>query len=1010
MTVLELKNIVKVYPAGGARVEALKGVDLCFRKQDFVCILGPSGCGKTTLLNLIGGLDRATSGDLVIDGKSTSRFRDRDWDTYRNHTIGFVFQTYNLIPHQSVLQNVELALTLSGVSKRERKSRAKKALCDVGLADQIKKKPNTLSGGQMQRVAIARALVNDPDVILADEPTGALDSETSVQVMDLLKEIAKERLVIMVTHNAELAERYATRTIRMLDGRVTSDSAPLDQAELDRLHAEDEKTQILRAKNPLKKPGMKLHTGFALSFKNLFTKKGRTILTSFAGSIGIIGIALIYAVSQGMTSYIDSVQEDTLSSYPLTLEEQNIDLSSLMKIFMDTAVASEEHELDAVYEKSVAYELVNSLSNLETSKNDLAAFKTYLETRIADTDDPALSDALSGVQYGYHYDFTVYTESPDGTITKSDPTELLQTLFSRLYGRQVVETSDASGSRSSVWSDLMTRSPSGGSRTQVWQEMLPGRNGELISPILKEQYELIDGGRWPEAYDEVVLVLDENNELGDLTLYALGLLDRADVEELIDAAAEQRTVEMKTRTWSYEDLRGLEFRTILPADCYSYDELSQTYTDLRDTDAGMRYLYSNGLQLKVTGIVRPTSDTVSKMLNGSVAYTSALTEYLIEHSRTSPAVEAQLEQSDTDIFTGLKFHEATDSMTEAEKAAEFRAEAKEMTVMEKSAAFVKIQSIMPKEMLDSTVEQALSQESRQSMEEKLSQALTGEMGLSEDRVREYIASMSDEELEELFTQAITQQTQAAYAAQAIAELGGMTPPQLAAALDAQLDSYTDALCALYFDEVLEFSGSTYEDNLETLGYFDLDQPATINLYASSFADKDAIEQAVKDYNAEQDETHKISYTDYVGLIMSSVTTIIDAITYVLIAFVAISLVVSSIMIGVITLISVQERTKEIGILRAIGASKRNVSAMFNAETVTIGFFSGLLGVGLTYLLCLPINLILHTLTGIQTLSAYLPIPTAITLVVISMLLTLIAGIIPSRSAAKKDPVVALRTE
>lgn len=717
---LELKNIVKEYPAGGQPVEALKGVSLQFRESEFVSILGPSGCGKTTLLNIIGGLDQYTSGDLVINGRSTKDYKDRNWDAYRNHSVGFVFQSYNLIPHQTVLQNVELALTLSGVSKAERRRRAKEALERVGLGSQLKKRPSEMSGGQMQRVAIARAIVNDPDIVLADEPTGALDTETSVQVMEILKEISKDRLIVMVTHNPELAQRYSTRIVRMLDGQVTGDTAPLTPEEAQKERAASVKKD--EAARKAKRPSMSLWTSFGLSLKNLFTKKGRTALTSFAGSIGIIGIALIYAVSQGTTAYIDAVQEDTLSSYPLTLQSQEMDLGSLMEEFIDAAQSTDEHQLDGVYQKPMIYDMVNALSSSETIENDLASFKTYLEQRLKDPEDP-LYNAVSGVQYTYDPQLLVYTENVDGDILLSDSQELMEDLLQEYFSIDMAAMSDL---RSSYGMDSLASSMGGGSMV-LWQEMLPGDDGALISPMLEDQYDLVYGS-WPNDYNEVVLVLDENNELDDMVLYALGLKPQEEMDAIMQAAVDQTEVELEDQSWSYEEICSREYKTVLNADCYAYDEASGLYVDLRDTDAGLRYLYDNGI------------------------------------------------------------------------------------------------------------------------------------------------------------------------------------------------------------------------------------------------------------------------------------------TYVLIAFVAVSLVVSSIMIGVITLISVQERTKEIGILRAIGASKRNVSSMFNAETVIIGFTSGALGVLITWVLCIPINAILHHLTGIQTLSAFLPLPTALVLVLISTALTLFSGIIPSRSAAKKDPVVALRTE
>lgn len=1004
---LELKQIRKDYPAGTDTVHALKGISLRFRKSEFVSILGPSGCGKTTMLNIIGGLDGYTNGDLIINGRSTKDFRDRDWDAYRNHSVGFVFQSYNLIPHQTVLQNVELALSLSGVSKSQRKKRAMAALEAVGLGNQWKKRPAEMSGGQMQRVAIARALVNNPDIILADEPTGALDTETSVQVMDILKEVAKDRLVIMVTHNPELAQRYSTRIIRMLDGEIRDDSAPLTKEEIS---AEEQAEKAARPEGkPKKKPSMSMATSFGLSLKNLFTKKGRTILTAFAGSIGIIGIALIFAVSTGMTTYINQVQEDTLSSYPLTLEAQHMDLTTLMETFLGKAETGGNHENDAVYQKAMMYNMLNSLNSMEADANDLTAFKAYLEEeRTSDREDVPLRDAVSGIQYTYDTDLLVYTKSVDGTILHSDTQALMQDLLVEYFGMNMSSMLDMQESMLGSGSNALSSLSPMGSQV-LWQEMLPGDDGEPINPLLKKQYDLVYGS-WPQEYNEIVLVVDKNNEIDDMTLYALGLKSKEDIDALAQAAFDKTTIDVPEEKWNYEDICNTEFRTILSSDCYVKDEAAGTYADLRDTQAGLKYLYDNGTVLKVTGIIRPSEDAVSSMLSGTIGYTCKLTEYIIDKARDSAAIQAQTEDPSVDIFTGLPFRENTGSLTDEEKVAEFQRYVAALDEAGKAAAYTKIMSVPSKEELDAMVSQTVGSMTREDMTAAMTQAMADQMGMSQESIREYIDVMSDEDLTELFTQMAAEQVKQEYAARAAAQLSALTPAQLAGALDAALPSYTQEQMAGYYDDVLEFSDSTYDDSLRKLGYVDLDFPSSINLYASSFENKDVIEDAIADYNAGVDEFRQITYTDYVGLMMSSVTTIINAITYVLIAFVAISLVVSSIMIGVITLISVQERTKEIGILRAIGASKRNVSHMFNAETVLIGLASGVLGVGITYLLCLPINQILHHLTGISMLSAYLPWQAALLLIAISVALTLFAGIIPSRSAAKKDPVVALRSE
>lgn len=1003
---LELKNIKKDYPGGGETVQALKGISLQFRKSEFVSILGPSGCGKTTMLNIIGGLDQYTEGDLVINGKSTKDFKDRDWDAYRNHSVGFVFQSYNLIPHQTVLQNVELALTLSGVGKSERRSRAKKALEQVGLGSQLKKKPSEMSGGQMQRVAIARAIVNNPDIVLADEPTGALDTETSLQVMEILKEISKDRLVIMVTHNPNLAEKYSTRIVRMLDGLITDDSAPLSEEEIKKEQEED-KVKTEREKK-VKKPSMSLSTSFGLSLKNLITKKGRTALTSFAGSIGIIGIALIFAVSQGTTAYIAALQEDTLSSYPITLEAHSMNLGALMEAFIGTAHSQEEHDNDAVYQKPMVYDLVNALSSAETIDNDLAAFKAYIEERRADTsDENGLNEAISGIQYTYDTEFLVYTENVDGTIIRSDSQELMQELLIEYFGLDMSSMMDLGEEYGLM--DSMGSMFSMGSSMVLWQEMLSGDNGKLVSPLLESQYDVIYGS-WPTEYNEIVLVVDENNEIDDMALYALGLKSKEEIDAVMQAAMNQTAIEVEQQKWSYEEICDMEFRVILNSSCYTLDENTGLYADLRESNAGLKYLYDNGLSLKVSGIIRPSEDAVSSMLTGSIGYTSELTEYIIEQSKNSAAVTAQLNNPSTDIFTGLPFKESTGDLTDEQKEADFREYISGLDEQGKANAYITIMSIPSQEQIDAAVSQTMDSMMRGEMEEMLNEALAQQTGVNTEELADYISSMTDEEFNSMFTQIIAEQFTLQYAQQVQEQMGQMNAQELAAALDMALPSYTTEQCAEYYEQVLSFSESSYEDNMLELGYVDLDDPATINLYASSFENKELIEQAIEDYNSTVSELEQIEYTDYVGLMMSSVTSIINAVTYVLIAFVAVSLIVSSIMIGVITLISVQERTKEIGILRAIGASKRNVSSMFNAETVIIGFTSGALGVIITYILCIPINLILHHLTGINTLSAYLPVPVAVILVLISVALTLFSGIIPSRSAAKKDPVVALRTE
>ncbi|MBR2914204.1 MAG: ABC transporter ATP-binding protein/permease [Clostridia bacterium] len=993
---LELKGIKKEYSAGDTKVHALRGIDLQFRDCEFVSILGPSGCGKTTMLNIIGGLDRYSSGDLYINGKSTKYFYARDWDTYRNHSIGFVFQSYNLIPHQSVLQNVELALSLSGVSKRERRRRAKEALEKVGLADHIKKKPGEMSGGQMQRVAIARAIVNNPDIILADEPTGALDTETSVQVMEILKEISKDRLVIMVTHNPELAETYSTRIIKMVDGTIIGDTAPLTEEELEKERIKEQEM----AKKKEKMPSLSFATSFVLSLKNLISKKGRTILTSFAGSIGIIGIALIYAVSNGMTAYIDTVQEETLSSYPLTIQAQHLDMSTLLTTFMGQAESIEEHEKDAVYQKAMLAALINAVNNTEATENDLKAFKEYIEKEMSDdSENEKLKEALNGIQYTYNLNLLVYTKDETGKIIESDIQKLLSELLLENFGMDM----------SNMMGGGMFGGASVPSSNSMWQEMLPGKNGKLVSELVEKQYELVYG-TWPTEYNEIILVLDENNELDDMTLYALGLLTKEDMEAVFDAVKNGTELELPNNSWSYEEICDMEFRTVLNSSCYTIDKDSGLYVDLRDTDAGLRYLYDNGISLKVSGVVRPNEDSVSSMLTGAICYTGKLTEHIIEQGVNSEAVQNQIKTPDIDIFTGLPFKDSSANISPEEKEAAFRAHIETLDEAGKAKAYITIMSIPSETEIALTVNTMLESMTMEEMRENLIKGLAQQMGMSEEGVAEYIDVMSDEEIREIFFSLLAEQFTAQYAAKVQAQLAAMEASQLAAMLDAAMTSYTTEQCADYYEAVLEFSQSNYEVNLHKLGYVDIETPSSVNLFASSFENKDIIEEAIAEYNDSVDELKRIAYTDYVGLMMSSITTIINAITYVLIAFVAVSLIVSSIMIGVITLISVQERTKEIGILRALGASKRNISTMFNAETVIIGLASGLVGVIVTYLLCIPINLLLHHLTGIGNLSAALPLLAAVILVAISVILTMFSGIIPAISAARKDPVVALRTE
>lgn len=977
---LKLTDIVKDYEVGNDVVHALKGISIEFRKNEFVAILGPSGCGKTTLLNIIGGLDKYTSGDLSINGKSTKQFNDADWDSYRNHSVGFVFQSYNLIPHQTVLANVELALTLSGVGKAERRKRAIDALNKVGLGDQLNKKPNQMSGGQMQRVAIARALVNDPEILMADEPTGALDSATSVQIMDLLKEVAKDRLVIMVTHNPELAEKYATRIVRCLDGEVISDSDPYVY------NAEEEKNAEKKILGR-KKTSMSFFTALSLSLNNLMTKKGRTILTSFAGSIGIIGIALILSVSTGVQTYINRVQEDTLSSYPITINAQEVDLTSMLTSLMSANQEnqSETHELDAVYENRIMSDLMDALSRTETRENNLEKFKEFLEN------SDEIKEYASSIGYVYDTDMNVYVTDADGNIVKSDVLDLI----SRLYSELGVTAS------SSTLSSYM--------QMDAWQELLSGTDGELINPLMKEQYEVVSG-RWPENYDEVVVAVDENNEISDVMLYALGLKTMDQILDDMDAAASGEGDTIEEQSWSYDDILGLDFRIIL--NCDKYQKSGDGYIDATTTEAGLKYLYEsdNSIKVKVVGIIRKSDNAVSSFLNGAVGYTSALTDYILDRVSSSELIAMQKENPDVDVLTGLKFPVEGEEPSEDEIKAAVDEWSASLSEQEKAVAYTQILSVPSDEYLSAGIEQFRQNLTPESEDEMLLQEIMSQTQMDEQTIRSYIEQMDEEEKEGYMTQIISAAVAQQYAAQAQEQLGAYTTEQLAAMYDAT--PLTTEQYSYVYENLLPatVSDSTYEQNLKLLGDVDKGSPSSIYIYASTFEDKDNISDLITTYNESAADEDQISYTDYVKLLMSSITTIINAISYVLIAFVAISLVVSSIMIGIITYISVLERTKEIGILRAVGASKRDISRVFNAETMIEGFVSGALGIIITLLLLIPINIILHSLTGIQILSAILPVGGAIILVAISIILTLIAGLIPSGIAAKKDPVEALRTE
>ena len=971
---LKLKDIRKDYLAGDSVVHALKGIDLEFRENEFVAILGHSGCGKTTLLNIIGGLDQYTSGDLVINGKSTKNFTDGDWDTYRNHSIGFVFQSYNLIPHQTVLSNVELALTLSGVAPAERRARAIDALKKVGLGEQIYKKPNQMSGGQMQRVAIARALVNDPDILLADEPTGALDSDTSVQIMNILKEISEDKLIIMVTHNPDLAEAYASRIIRIKDGLIVGDSMPYDSGR-------EEQPQVEPGK---KKTSMSFFTALALSTNNLLTKKARTILTAFAGSIGIIGIALIMSLSNGIQNYIDKVQEDTLSSYPVTIQAESYDMSGMMTSLMGVHSEAEEnkHENDAVYSSTILYDMMNSMISADKEVNNLKPFKEFLET------DPEIGQYISSVQYSYDLDMNLYARDVDDNIVKTDITELLQNAMSLTFGGDYSSYFSTFGQYYSV--------------ADAWQEMLPGENGELINPLLKSQYNLIYG-HWPENYDEVVLVVNKNNEVSDLVLYALGLKSNSALADDMQAFMDQENLNTELESWSYEDICSRIVRYIYPADQYSYDEDTGEYVDLADEELGLRTLYNNGMDVKISGIIRQDEDAVSGMMSGSIGYTHALVEHVVKEAKNKDLVKRQLEDTTHDVFTGLPFlddsDEAFSNSRKTEAAKDYIAAASDEELAD---VYVKYMSVPEDDYVQDLIDEQMADMTRSDIEDMVLKYYPEYSSM--------LSKMDDDTLFDYVGQMIGEQVKQQYAAQMEAMYRNLPDDKLADEFellaledDDYLWIYNNAMPPVYSD-------STLKDNLKKLGYVDLDSPSIINIYVSTFEDKDSIADAIERYNDSVSDDDQISYTDYVALLMSSITTIINVISYVLIAFVAISLVVSSIMIGIITYISVLERTKEIGILRAIGASKKDVSRVFNAETFIIGLAAGLIGIFMTVLLNIPINIIVHDLTGIMSLKSEMPMVGGAALVLISVGLTFIAGLIPSSLAAKKDPVEALRTE
>lgn len=985
---LEIRNIVKDYETGSETVHALKGVSIAFRESELVSILGQSGCGKTTLLNIIGGLDQYTSGDLIINGQSTKQYKSAEWDIYRNHSVGFIFQSYNLIPHQSVLSNVELALTLSGVSKAERRRRAKEALEKVGLGNQLNKRPNQMSGGQMQRVAIARALVNDPDILLADEPTGALDSETSIQIMELVKEIAKDRLVIMVTHNPELAEKYSTRIVKLLDGQIVGDSDPFDPAK-EPAHSEVRKSEVTKGQ----KTSMSFLTALSLSKNNLMTKKGRTFLTSFAGSIGIIGIALILSLSNGVQEYINSVERSTLASFPVSIQHETVDYTSLMTSMMNVRDNAEENrDPDRIYTNDISTEMMKTmLSEMQT--NNLAEFKEYLES-----DPDGISASIEEIQYSYDSNLYIYGHSADGDIMQINPS----TVMSAMMGQSMA---DNVSQMTNTYSSLMGSSSM--SSYDAFREL-------LSTDMLKTEYEVL-AGRLPEAYNEVVVLVTDRNELSDVTLYTLGLRDQGELEGMMSSVMAGESFDLDTGdlSFSYDDLMGMEFSMLTAPEFYQKND-DGTWTDMRSDSEFMEQAAENGLKLKVVGILKPDADSlISSTNSGGIGYTHALTEYMIDKTNSSELVKAQKENPDVDVFTGIEFPKADEE---------------EEQPMSQSEAMEMLTGMLTEEQrtkLNEGIMAAIT-------EEQQAQIQSAMMGMVSDEQMNSIMMgvLTPEQLTQLQSGAdvnslLTDAQKAQMSAQIAASLTAEQNAELSTMMNGMVDPtkmYTIFMQVLTTDQLRqlmdmtkepETTDATYDGNLKLLGVAELSEPSSMKIYATDFESKEKITQLIEKYNdskiADDNQADVINYTDYVGLMMSSVSDIINAISYILIAFVAISLIVSSIMIGIITYISVLERTKEIGILRAMGASKRDISNVFNAETLIVGFSAGVIGIAVTLLLNIPINIIIENITGIANV-ALLPWQGGVILVVISMLLTLIAGLVPAGVAAKKDPVEALRTE
>ncbi len=927
---LSLKHIYKAYEVGESFIEALKDITIDFRKNEFVAVLGPSGCGKTTLLNIIGGLDQYSTGDLIINDISTKKYKDRDWDTYRNHSIGFVFQSYNLIPHQTVLSNVELALTLTGVSKSERRKRAVEVLNKVGLGDQLHKKPNQMSGGQMQRVAIARALINNPDILLADEPTGALDSTTSVQIMELLKEVAHDKLVIMVTHNPELAQKYSTRIVKLLDGRIISDSNPY----VPEVQEDDGKKKKKKKKKRVKKPSMSFFTALSLSFNNLLTKKGRTFMTAFAGSIGIIGIALIMALSSGFQAYISRVEEETLSSYPLAIEEKSVDMGGMISMLTGIRERDEDdYDKTKIHSSNIMGELLNSMTT-EMQYNNMSKFKDYIED-----DKNGIKPLATDIQYGYNIDLNIYRAETDKGIVKVNPS----TVFDQATGSGFITS-------------FMSMNTSMNAETaDVWKQLLNNED------LLHSQYQLLDG-KWPEKYNEVVLMVNDYNEISDMALYTLGVKDQNEIGNIMQDILAGKGHKSEQTSYDFDYFLGMTFKAV-PSSLYYEKQSDGTWKDMRDDEAYVKKLIEDGIEIKIVGIIKPGEDSVAQQNStAAIGYTFELTEKMIDTVNESEIVKQQKENPEINVLTGKKF-ETDDEV------------------------------IMP-----ATPSDAI------------------EPLFTSSDVQPDLSNMTDEEMQAYMAQMASQNPAAESDA-------GSDIPNLDFYLSTLSPEQQEYFASLTPEEQQELISSmqaedegekaTYDSNLSSFGAVDFDKPTTINIYPKDFESKEKIISIIEDYNEEMRKRDRdddvINYTDYIGIMISSISNIINTITYVLIAFVAISLIVSSIMIGIITYISVLERTKELGILRSIGASKRDISRVFRSETLIEGLVAGCLGILVTEILILPINLIIKHISGIANV-AHLPWEGAVSLILISVVLTIFAGIMPSRVAARKDPVEALRTE